>query len=207
MSATSSVPVSDSSKAKLYDCRDAYSQALEAMAEADPRGCAVVSDSVSSTKLKSFSQKFPDRFVNVGIAEQNLVGVGAVAEILAVHHPAPMRILGVPGVFAPTGSAEFLLEHFGLTAEGIEKAALELVDRGAQMANECMLAVDQETTNTKALLFDREGKAIFSASFGVALMQPKPGYVEQDLMEIWRSVCQVVRDCVVHARQEGATIA
>ncbi len=39
---------------------------------------------------------------------------GAVAEILAVHHPAPMRILGVPGVFAPTGSAEFLLEHFGL---------------------------------------------------------------------------------------------
>jgi transketolase len=52
---------------------------------------------------------------------------GAVAEILAVHHPAPMRILGVPGVFAPTGSAEFLLEHFGLTAQGIHDAALELL--------------------------------------------------------------------------------
>ena len=62
---------------KLFDCRDAYSQALEAMAASDPRVCALVSDSVSSTKLKSFSQKFPDRFVNVGIAEQNLVGVGA----------------------------------------------------------------------------------------------------------------------------------
>ena len=47
------------------------------MAAIDPRVCALVSDSVSSTKLKSFSQKFPDRFVNVGIAEQNLVGVGA----------------------------------------------------------------------------------------------------------------------------------
>jgi transketolase len=44
-----------------------------------------------------------------------------------VHHPAPMRILGVPGVFAPTGSAEFLLEHFGLTAQGIHDAALELL--------------------------------------------------------------------------------
>src|SRR5204863_385003 len=27
---------------------------------------------------------------------------GAVAEILALHHPAPMRILGLPDVFAPT---------------------------------------------------------------------------------------------------------
>jgi transketolase len=52
---------------------------------------------------------------------------GAVAEILAVKHPSPMRILGVPGVFAPTGSAEFLLEHFGLTAQGIHDAALDLL--------------------------------------------------------------------------------
>jgi transketolase len=52
---------------------------------------------------------------------------GAVAEIVATHHPAPMRILGVPGVFAPTGSAEFLLEHFGLTARGIHDAALDLL--------------------------------------------------------------------------------
>ncbi len=322
MSTPLTVPATSPATATLYDCRDAYSQALESMAAADPRVCALVSDSVSSTKLKSFSQKFPERFVNVGIAEQNLVGVGAglaasgmvpyvcaascfltarameqikvdlgysklnvrlcgmssgmaygelgpthhsiedlawtriipnlsvvvpadpletaaamhyslqhigpmflrisrmpvravhqqgfqftlgkastlragnditlmangvmvsraldaadtldqigiharvlnmssmspmdvdavldaasttrgivtaeealaagglggaVAEILAVHHPAPMRILGVPGVFAPTGSAEFLLEHFGLTARGIHNAALDLL--------------------------------------------------------------------------------
>jgi transketolase len=52
---------------------------------------------------------------------------GAVAEVVVTHNPVPMRILGVPGVFAPTGSAEWLLEHFGLTAEGIRDAALELV--------------------------------------------------------------------------------
>lgn len=307
---------------KLYDCRDAFAQTLETMAETDERVCVVVNDSVSSTKLKNFASRFPKRFVNVGIAEQNMVGVGAglanggmvpyvcgascfltarameqikvdlgysksnvklcgmssgmaygelgpthhsiedlawtrvipnlavvvpagpietaavmraslehvgpmflrisrmpvrelhgedfrftlgkadvlrkgkdvtlmaagvmlsraldaaetlaamgvdarlvnmgsvkpmdvdavldaaattrgivtaeealvagglggaVAEILAVHHPAPMRMLGVPGVFAPTGSAEFLLEHFGLTARGIHDAALELL--------------------------------------------------------------------------------
>jgi len=52
---------------------------------------------------------------------------GAVAEVCAVHKPARMRILGVPGVFAPTGSAEWLLEHFELTSNGIEKAALSLL--------------------------------------------------------------------------------
>jgi transketolase len=52
---------------------------------------------------------------------------GAVAELVVTNRPVPMRILGVPGVFAPTGSAEWLLEHFGLTAQGICDAALELV--------------------------------------------------------------------------------
>ncbi|MHB1021261.1 MAG: transketolase family protein [Acidobacteriaceae bacterium] len=62
---------------KRYDCRDAYSSVLESLAEEDRRICAVVNDSVSSTKLKSFGGKFPDRFINVGIAEQNMIGVGA----------------------------------------------------------------------------------------------------------------------------------
>ena len=68
--------VSPSSEPR-FDCRDAYSSELEAMAASDPRIVAVVNDSVSSTKLKKFRERFPDRFVNVGIAEQNMVGVGA----------------------------------------------------------------------------------------------------------------------------------
>ena len=53
---------------------------------------------------------------------------GAVAEIVTQTYPAKMRILGIPGVFAPTGSAEFLLEHFGLTADGIRSAAVQLLE-------------------------------------------------------------------------------
>jgi transketolase len=56
-------------------------------------------------------------------------GLGsAVAEVVVQEHPVKMRLLGVPGVFAPTGSPEFLLEHFGLTAAGIRDAARELLD-------------------------------------------------------------------------------
>jgi len=52
---------------------------------------------------------------------------GAVAEVTASACPVPMRILGVRG-FAPTGDAEWLLEHFGLTPEAIRQAALELLE-------------------------------------------------------------------------------
>ncbi len=55
-------------------------------------------------------------------------GLGsAVAEVVVEHQPVPMRMLGVPGVFAPTGSEAWLLDHFGLSAQGISDAALELV--------------------------------------------------------------------------------
>lgn len=60
----------------LFDCRDAYARTLEAIAENDSRVCAVINDSLSSAKLKNFKARFPDRFINVGIAEQNMVGVG-----------------------------------------------------------------------------------------------------------------------------------
>jgi len=54
-------------------------------------------------------------------------GLGsAVAELVVQNHPVPMRILGIPG-FAPTGTTQFLLEHFGLTAGGIAAAAQALV--------------------------------------------------------------------------------
>jgi transketolase len=59
------------------DCRVAFADTLMALAEADPRIVAVCNDSVGSSNLKAFQRRFPDRVINVGIAEQNLVGVSA----------------------------------------------------------------------------------------------------------------------------------
>lgn len=63
--------------AGLFDCRDAYVRAVEELAAQDDRIVAVVNDSVGSSKLGKFRDRFPDRLINVGIAEQNMVGVGA----------------------------------------------------------------------------------------------------------------------------------
>lgn len=62
---------------KLHDCRDAFTGTLEALAAENENIVAVVNDSVGSSKLTGFRDKFPERLVNVGIAEQNMVGVGA----------------------------------------------------------------------------------------------------------------------------------
>lgn len=62
---------------KLFDCRDAYTETLESLAAADRNIVAVVNDSVGSSKLNGFQAKFPERLINVGIAEQNMIGVAA----------------------------------------------------------------------------------------------------------------------------------
>eukprot|EP01036_Dinobryon_divergens_P053160 gene53160-71069_t len=61
----------------MFDCRDAFARTIEALAESDPRIVAVVSDSVGSSKLGKFRDRWPERLVNVGIAEQTAVAVGA----------------------------------------------------------------------------------------------------------------------------------
>ena len=54
-----------------------YGQALVELAEAHPEVVALTADLAKSTKIGDFQKKFPDRFFNVGIAEQNMFGVAA----------------------------------------------------------------------------------------------------------------------------------
>jgi transketolase len=61
----------------LFDCRDAFSKTIESLAETDSRIVTVVSDSVGSSKLVNFRKRWPERMINVGIAEQTVVAVGA----------------------------------------------------------------------------------------------------------------------------------
>jgi transketolase len=60
-----------------YDCRNAYVDTLAELARTDHRIVGVVNDSVGSSKLDAFKKAFPDRLINVGIAEQDMVGVAA----------------------------------------------------------------------------------------------------------------------------------
>ena len=63
--------------AQTFDCRNAWADAMAEAARADERVVVVVNDSVGSSKLNAFVDEFPERSINVGIAEQNMVGVAA----------------------------------------------------------------------------------------------------------------------------------
>ena len=61
----------------LVSQRNAYGQVLLALAEKNKKILALTGDLASSTRLISFSRKYPERFFNIGVAEQNAIGVAA----------------------------------------------------------------------------------------------------------------------------------
>jgi transketolase len=67
-------------------------------------------------------------------AEEHMVvgGLGsAVSEILAEHCPTPLKRVGLKDTFGTSGKPADLLKHYGLTAEDIKQAALEVMARKA----------------------------------------------------------------------------
>ena len=67
------------------------------------------------------------------------------------------------------------------------------------MARRHILAIDQGTTNTKVLVVDEGGAVVASASRPVPTAFPRPGWVEQDAREIWRSVADAIEACLAAA--------
>jgi transketolase len=67
----------------------------------------------------------------VTVEEHSVVGGlgSAVAEVVVIHEPVPVAMVGVPGVFAPSGSSAWLRTHFGIDPAGIRDTALALARR------------------------------------------------------------------------------
>ena len=59
-----------------------------------------------------------------------------------------------------------------------------------------ILAIDQGTTNTKALLIDRSGRIVASASRPLSLRCPQPTWVEQDAWELCASAVEAAGECL-----------
>src|SRR5262249_46250140 len=69
-----------------------------------------------------------------------------------------------------------------------------------------ILAIDQGTTNTKALLVDRSGRPVFRTSAPVALLTTREGFVEQDPRALWDSVLTVCAKGGVEAKRTHSAI-
>ena len=71
------------------------------------------------------------------------------------------------------------------------------------MVTPLILAIDQGTTNTKALLIGADGKLRAHASAPLTSAYPKPGWAEQSASAIWESVRTVIASIVAEVGTEG----
>ncbi len=67
------------------------------------------------------------------------------------------------------------------------------------MANQYVLALDQGTTSSRAILFNKEGQITVTAQKEFTQFFPKPGWVEHDAVEIWQTQLAVAKEVVAIA--------
>ncbi|MGW7682540.1 FGGY family carbohydrate kinase [Kribbella sp. NPDC054772] len=60
---------------------------------------------------------------------------------------------------------------------------------------QAVLAIDQGTTNSKAVLVGADGSVLATGSAPVGLSTPRPGWVEQDAEDLWQSVLRAISAC------------
>lgn len=59
-----------------------------------------------------------------------------------------------------------------------------------------VLAIDQGTTSSRAIIFDENGKNVVDSQMEVSLICPNSGWVEQNPSEIWETVYEVIKEVI-----------
>ena len=70
-----------------------------------------------------------------------------------------------------------------------------------------ILALDQGTTSSRAIVFDHDGLPVSSAQKEFTQYFPKPGWVEHDAVEIWKSQEEVAKKAIAGAKLKPGDIA
>lgn len=70
-----------------------------------------------------------------------------------------------------------------------------------------LLAIDQGTTSTRALIYDRNGHCLAQAGTELVQHYPHSGWVEHDLEEIWRALAAVVPQALASAKLQPTALA
>jgi glycerol kinase len=72
---------------------------------------------------------------------------------------------------------------------------------------EYVLALDQGTTSSRAILFDRQGRPVASAGHPIRQIYPQSGWVEHDPQEIWQSQLASAREVLAAAGVRASQVA
>ena len=67
--------------------------------------------------------------------------------------------------------------------------------------NKYIMALDEGTTSVRCIIYDKAGKPVSVAQSEFEQIFPKPGWVEQDAMEIWAKQIAVASDALLRRRK------
>ena len=70
-----------------------------------------------------------------------------------------------------------------------------------------ILAIDQGTTSTRAIVFDEAGRSVATAQRELPQIYPRDGWVEHDPEEIWQATVKVCRAVLAESDAGGAEVA
>jgi glycerol kinase len=70
-----------------------------------------------------------------------------------------------------------------------------------------LLALDQGTSSSRSIVFDREGRMVASAQRELRQIYPRPGWVEHDPIEIWTDQRETAREALERAGLKAGDIA
>ena len=73
--------------------------------------------------------------------------------------------------------------------------------------NKYVLALDQGTTSSRAIVFDHSGRPVASAQKEFTQIYPKPGWVEHDPEEIWSTQAGVATEVLAKAGLKSSDVA
>ena len=69
-----------------------------------------------------------------------------------------------------------------------------------------ILAIDQGTTSTRAIVFSIDGKKLFTSKLEIKQYFPENGWVEHDAEEIWYKTLKVVRNVIYKCKKKNIKI-
>ena len=75
------------------------------------------------------------------------------------------------------------------------------------MSSGAVLVIDQGTTSTRAIVFDTDAKPIATAQEEFPQFYTRPGWVEHDPRDLWRTSMSTARIVLAKAAEKGVTVA
>lgn len=148
--------------AKQAAMRDAYGEALVELGASNPRVVVLGADTTGSIKSSAFGARYPERFFNIGIAEQNLVSIAAGLALAGKIAYAGTYAIFVPGkcvdqirnnIAYPNLDVKLVCSHAGISV-GPDGASHQQVEDIAIMRSipNMKVLVPSDAVSTKAMV-------------------------------------------------------